>query len=81
MCSCYIACPFLGLFWPLFDLKTIFFTKWPFLWWPSQERDTQLRSSNSGKPKCHFFSTFFLNKLYKDSGEYDYSKVGTALFT
>ena len=39
-----------------------------------QDRDTQLRGQ-AGVPRCHFFSSFFLNKLYKDSGRFDYSKV------
>ena len=29
----------------------------------------------STQPKAHFFSTFFINKLYQDSGRYDYSNV------
>lgn len=28
----------------------------------------------AGGPRCHFFSTFFANKLYKDGG-YDYNAV------
>ena len=28
-------------------------------------------------PRCHFFSTFFANKLYKDAG-YNYDQVGYA---
>ena len=27
------------------------------------------------QPKAHFFSTFFINKLFQDSGRYDYSNV------
>lgn len=42
-----------------------------------QERDTRLRGGQDGHkyPKCHFFSTFFLNKLYKDKGVYKYDEV------
>ena len=29
----------------------------------------------STQPRAHFFSTFFINKLYQDSGRYDYSNV------
>lgn len=59
------------------DLYCINFCTFPF-----QAGDTQLRNSSSssssrdsGKPRCHFFSTFFVNKLYKDCGEYDYKEV------
>ncbi|GAB4818844.1 hypothetical protein N2152v2_005890 [Parachlorella kessleri] len=38
-----------------------------------QERDMRARSKGT-LPKCHFFSTFFLNKLYKDTG-YNYNNV------
>jgi len=31
-----------------------------------------------GGPRCHFFSTFFTNKLYKDTG-YNYDQVGSVL--
>ncbi|PRW61285.1 Sorting and assembly machinery component 50 [Chlorella sorokiniana] len=38
------------------------------------ERDTDRRKRGVKGPRCHFFSTFFANKLYKDTG-YDYSQV------
>ena len=28
-----------------------------------------------GGPRVHFFSSFFINKLYKDGGEYQYNNV------
>jgi len=28
-----------------------------------------------GHPRCHFFNTFFLNKLFQDEGVYEYNKV------
>ena len=40
-----------------------------------QERDTRLREAKKGSPTCHFFNSFFLNKLYKDSGKYNYNDV------
>ena len=42
-----------------------------------QDRDTKIhRREDAAKfPKCHFFTTFFLPKLYKDSGAYDYNGV------
>jgi hypothetical protein len=40
--------------------------------WLPQDRDLALRQS--GGLRCHFFNTFFLNKLYRDSG-YKYSEV------
>eukprot|EP00889_Picochlorum_renovo_P003502 jgi/Picre1/30532/NNA_005895.t1 len=36
------------------------------------------KSASNGKtdyPKCHFFNSFFLSKLYKDAGTYDYNSV------
>jgi hypothetical protein len=42
-------------------------------------------SSSSSKgaprppPRCHFFSTFFLNKLYQDTGTYNYANVSSML--
>ena len=33
------------------------------------------RCGPKGHPRCHFFNTFFLNKLFQDDGEYDYNKV------
>ncbi|KAL4421737.1 hypothetical protein ABPG77_002353 [Micractinium sp. CCAP 211/92] len=38
------------------------------------ERDARRRKQGKG-PRCHFFSTFFANKLYKDAGEYNYNEV------
>lgn len=38
-----------------------------------QERDTERRSITG--PKCHFFNTYFVNKLYSDSGVYNYDEV------
>lgn len=48
-----------------------------------QERDGRLRKLSDqllsvGRedrcfPKCHFFSSFFYNKLYMDRGQYDYT--------
>ncbi|KAL4452571.1 hypothetical protein ABPG75_008233 [Micractinium tetrahymenae] len=38
------------------------------------ERDAQRRKQGKG-PRCHFFSTFFANKLYKDAGAYNYDLV------
>jgi hypothetical protein len=42
--------------------------------WGAQDRDAARRKQGLG-PKCHFFSSFFLNKLYKDAHEYNYSSV------
>ncbi|DBB10776.1 TPA: hypothetical protein ACH3X3_007259 [Trebouxia sp. C0006] len=39
-----------------------------------QERDTRLRKLGRF-PKCHFFNTFFINKLYKDDKKYVYNNV------
>lgn len=38
------------------------------------ERDANRRKRGVGGPRCHFFSTFFANKLYKDTG-YNYDQV------
>jgi hypothetical protein len=43
-----------------------------------QDRDTALRQLPGKHPRCHFFSTFFLNKLYKDEKRYNYKNVSTA---
>lgn len=41
-----------------------------------QERDTRLHAAGKeGYPRCHFFNSFFLSKLYKDTGTYDYESV------
>jgi hypothetical protein len=47
-----------------------------------QDRDTALRGL-PGKPypRCHFFSTFFLNKLYKDEKRYNYKNVSWLLLS
>jgi hypothetical protein len=47
---------------------------------PWQERDSRMRSAPppwlpQPPPRCHYFSSFFLNKLYRDSGEYNYQQV------
>lgn len=43
-----------------------------------QDRDTLLRSlPGYGAPRCHFFNTFFLNKLFKDEKKYNYKNVST----
>ena len=41
---------------------------------PPQDRDTRLRGSGDG-PRCHFFNTFFINKLYVDERTYKYKNV------
>jgi hypothetical protein len=44
-----------------------------------QDRDTALRHvAGKAYPRCHFFSTFFLNKLYKDEHSYNYKNVSSA---
>ncbi|KAL4538732.1 hypothetical protein Ndes2526B_g02984 [Nannochloris sp. 'desiccata'] len=40
-----------------------------------QERDKRHREALKRSPTCHFFNSFFLNKLYKDSGKYNYNDV------
>jgi hypothetical protein len=35
-------------------------------------------SGRQGPPRCHFFSTFFLNKLFQDTGQYNYANVSSA---
>lgn len=37
-----------------------------------QERELRL---NATKPRVHFHNTFFYNKLYADSGQYNYKSV------
>lgn len=39
-----------------------------------QDRDAERRKAGLG-PKCHFFNSFFVNKLYKDKRSYDYRAV------
>lgn len=39
-----------------------------------QERDSRWRKLGRF-PKCHFFNTFFINKLYKDDKKYVYNNV------
>jgi Ulp1 family protease len=39
-----------------------------------QDRDAERRREGLG-PKCHFFNSFFVNKLYKDAGIYNYKAV------
>ncbi len=44
-----------------------------------QDRDSRLRSSSpKSVPRCHFFNSFFLSKLFKLSGSYSYSQVRAA---
>lgn len=38
-------------------------------------RVMERRSEGETQPRAHFFSTFFINKLYQDSGRYEYSNV------
>ena len=40
----------------------------------AQVRDADRRSAGLG-PKCHFFNSFFVNKLWKDAGAYCYANV------
>jgi len=40
---------------------------------PLQDRDAADRAN--GGLCCHFFNTFFLNKLYMDANEYSYKNV------
>lgn len=41
-----------------------------------QQRDVQWRASKGRpKPKCHFFNSYFVSKLYSDSGSYNYDGV------
>ena len=42
--------------------------------WGLQDRDLVRRKQGLG-PKCHFFSSFFLNKLFKDAHDYCYNNV------
>ena len=35
----------------------------------------RLRSQGVGTPRCHFFNSFFINKLYRDDGKYKYTNV------
>ena len=39
-----------------------------------QDRDAERRGKGLG-PQCHFFNSFFLNKLYKDTRTYNYKAV------
>ena len=41
---------------------------------PDQDRDAERRKEGQG-PKCHFYNSFFLNKLYKDAHDYNYGNV------
>ena len=42
----------------------------------AQVRDADRRSAGLGLgPKCHFFNSFFVNKLWKDAGAYCYANV------
>ena len=39
-----------------------------------QDRDVLYRKLGGGRPTCHFFNSFFINKLYKDQRKYCYSE-------
>ena len=39
-----------------------------------QERDLRLRGEE-GHLRAHFFTSFFMNKLYIDDGSYNYANV------
>ncbi len=39
-----------------------------------QVRDGERRKAGLG-PKCHFFNSFFVNKLWQDAGAYCYANV------
>ena len=39
-----------------------------------QVRDGERRKAGLG-PKCHFFNSFFVNKLWQDAGSYCYANV------
>ena len=41
---------------------------------PAQVRDSERRKAGRG-PKCHFFNSFFVNKLWQDAGAYCYANV------
>jgi sentrin-specific protease 1 len=38
-------------------------------------RTSEARLEGETQPRFHFFSTFFINKLYQDGGRYEYSNV------
>ena len=38
-----------------------------------QDRDTLQRKLGGDQPTCHFFNSFFINKLFKDARKYCYS--------
>ena len=38
-----------------------------------QDRDVLYRKLGGGRPTCHFFNSFFINKLYNDQRKYCYS--------
>lgn len=40
-----------------------------------QDRDALYRKLGGGRPTCHFFNSFFINKLYKDQRKYCYSAL------
>lgn len=42
----------------------------------AQDRDAAERGGSG--VTCHYFNTFFLNKLYVDEGEYIYKNVSVA---
>ena len=38
------------------------------------ERDGRRREQGKG-PKCHYFNSFFVSKLYREKGKYNYNEV------
>ena len=46
-----------------------------------QERDSAARGADNGTPLCHFFNSFFMNKLYKDDKNYTYNYANVQRWT
>lgn len=44
------------------------------VWFNMQDRDAERRRAGR-RPYCHFFNSFFLNKLYMDERSYSYDAV------
>ncbi len=38
-----------------------------------QDRDTLQRELDGAQPTCHFFNSFFINRLFKDARKYCFS--------
>jgi hypothetical protein len=38
-----------------------------------QDRDTLQRTLEGAQPTCHFFNSFFINRLFKDARKYCFS--------